>query len=89
MKFSYTPRRECQSFWTWFSHDWYYPNPNKPYPEQFHCWRFCGITRDIEKSDIGEEHWEKIRERKYPKVYDQLLVAVTGKEAAEVRRESQ
>lgn len=72
MKISYTPRKECASFWSWLSWSWTYPNPNKPFPARFECWHFFGITCDIEMSDIGEKHWKMIRTDKYPSVYRQI-----------------
>lgn len=30
---------------------------------------FCNNIMDIEMSDFGEEHWENIRENKYPGSY--------------------
>lgn len=51
MKFSYTPLKECQSFWTWLWWSWSYPNPQKLYPAKLYCWRFFGITKDIDRDE--------------------------------------
>jgi len=72
--------KECQSFWSWLYWDWDYPDPEQPFPGKFYCWRFCGITWDVEESDIGEEHWRNIRGGKYPSVYNHWTDRFPGSE---------
>lgn len=72
MRLLYAKTKACQSFWSWLYWTWTYPNPHRSFPAKFYCWRFCGLTWDIEFKDIGRKYWNLIREDKLPGVYKLL-----------------